>query len=63
MIYCELEVGIKIMTFGSSLHPTSLFVFGAGWRIGVFSFQEKPELYSRNLAVVLHPFCVLGQQC
>lgn len=48
------------MTFGSSLHPTFFFVgvfLYVGWSIGVLSFQEKPELYSRNLAAVLHPFC------
>lgn len=28
--------------------------------IGAFSFQEKPELYSRNQAVGLHLFCVLS---
>lgn len=27
---------------------------------GVFSFQEKPELYSRNPGVGLHLFCVLS---
>lgn len=27
---------------------------------GVLSFQEKPELYSRNVAVGLHLFCVLS---
>lgn len=44
----------------SQAQAPGLVGFGAGWRTGVFSLQEKPELYSRNLAVSLHLFCVLS---
>lgn len=49
------------LDFWLQLTPSLCICFpisGVGWETGVSSFQEKPELHSRNLTELLNLFCI-----